>query len=119
MRISDWSSDVCSSDLNPRNRDSGSVQNPAYAALVRRECGIVVPENEMKWQWLRKSPDAFDFRGMDGIVRWARQGGLAVRGHTLLWPRPKWFPDWLTTYDFVPNPAPEADRLHPPPTRTP
>src|SRR3546814_5402236 len=61
---------------NPRNRDSGSVQNPAYAALVRRECGIVVPENEMKWQWLRKSPDAFDFRGMDGIVRWARQGGL-------------------------------------------
>src|SRR3546814_16285255 len=42
---------------NPRNRDSGSVQNPAYAALVRRECGIVVPENEMKWQWPRKSPE--------------------------------------------------------------
>jgi len=96
---------------NPRNRDSGSVQNPAYAALVRRECGIVVPENEMKWQWLRKSPDAFDFRGMDGIVRWARQGGLAVRGHTLLWHRPKWFPDWLNTYDFGANPAAEAERL--------
>src|SRR3546814_8626951 len=96
---------------NPRNRDSGSVQNPAYAALVRRECGIVVPENEMKWQWLRKSHDAFDFRGMDGIVRWARQGGLAVRGHTLPWHRPNWFPAWLHTYAFGPNLAAAAARL--------
>src|SRR3546814_3385414 len=91
--------------------DSGSVQNPAYAALVQRECGLVVPENEMKWQWLRKSPDSFDFSAMDGIVGWAKASGLAVRGHTLLWHRPKWFPGWLNKYDFGANPATEAERL--------
>ncbi|WOF41991.1 endo-1,4-beta-xylanase [Sphingopyxis indica] len=96
---------------NPRSMDSGSVQNPAYAALVRRECGLVVPENEMKWQWLRKSPDSFDFSAMDGIVGWAKASGLAVRGHTLLWHRPKWFPGWLNKYDFGANPATEAERL--------
>lgn len=96
---------------NPRNADSGSVQNRAYAALVQRECGLVVPENEMKWQWLRKSPDSFDFTAMDGIVGWAKASGLGVRGHTLLWHRPKWFPGWLNDYDFGANPAAEAERL--------
>ncbi|WP_427968278.1 endo-1,4-beta-xylanase [Altererythrobacter sp.] len=96
---------------NTRNRDSGSVQNPLYTELVLAECGIVVPENEMKWQRLRPAPDVYDFKAMDGIVRWARQHGLAMRGHTLLWHRPKWFPKWLNDYDFGANPVREAERL--------
>src|SRR3546814_17277804 len=32
MRISDWSSDVCSSDLDPRQMDGGNVR--AYAAMM-------------------------------------------------------------------------------------
>lgn len=31
----------------------GSFENPAYGAIIAAECGIVVPENEMKWQWTR------------------------------------------------------------------
>jgi endo-1,4-beta-xylanase len=89
----------------------GSIQNPDYTAIVRAECGVVVPENEMKWRWVRPGPNTFDFARFDEIVAWARTAGLAVRGHTLLWHRPRWFPDWLNTYDFGANPVAEAERL--------
>jgi endo-1,4-beta-xylanase len=95
----------------PQLTDAGSIQNPSYAALVSAECGIVVPENEMKWQALRPSPAAFDFDRMDQIVRWAVAAGIAVRGHTLLWHRPEWFPEWLNTYDFGMTPVQEAERV--------
>lgn len=95
----------------PGRTDGGSVQNPRYAALVKSECGMVVPENEMKWQAVRPDPATFDFTRMDQIVSWAQENELAVRGHTLLWHRPQWFPDWLNTYDFGANPVREAERL--------
>jgi endo-1,4-beta-xylanase len=89
----------------------GSIQNPAYTRVVTAECGIVVPENQMKWQAIRPGPEAFDFARMDQIAAWARDSGLALRGHTLLWHRPQWFPEWLNTYDFGAHPATEAERL--------
>jgi endo-1,4-beta-xylanase len=89
----------------------GSIQNPDYAAIVRNECGVVVPENELKWQATRPGPDAFDFTRMDAIVAWAQANSVAVRGHTLLWHRPQWFPTWLNNYDYGANPRAEAERL--------
>lgn len=89
----------------------GSVQNARYAALVEAECGIVVAENEMKWQALRPGPDSFDFTRADQIAAWAQAEGLALRGHTLLWHRPQWFPGWLNSYDFGATPTREAERL--------
>src|SRR5690606_1203032 len=89
----------------------GSIQNPDYTAIVRHECGIVVPENEMKWQATRPGPDSFDFTRMDAIAAWARTNNLVLRGHTLLWHRPQWFPGWLNNYDYGANPASEAERL--------
>ena len=35
----------------PPGADAGSFANPAYAALLERECELLVPENELKWQW--------------------------------------------------------------------
>jgi endo-1,4-beta-xylanase len=89
----------------------GSIQNPDYTRIVKAECGIVVPENEMKWQRTRPGPTKFDFARMDDIVRWTQANGLAIRGHTLLWHRPQWFPKWLNDYDFGANPVQEAERL--------
>lgn len=91
--------------------DRGSFANPAYARLVEAECGLIVPENEMKWQWLRPSPTEFAFDRLDAIVAWAEQHSIAVRGHNLLWHQPKWFPHWLNTYDFGADPKVEASRL--------
>ena len=95
----------------PGNTTAGSIQNPACTAIIKGECGLVVPENEMKWQALRPSPTVYAFDRMDEIVRWAQQNALAVRGHTLLWHRPQWFPNWLNTYDYGANPVREAERL--------
>ncbi|WP_251566865.1 endo-1,4-beta-xylanase [Erythrobacter sp. 3-20A1M] len=95
----------------PGRTDAGSIQNPRYAALVATECGLVVPENELKWQATRPGPDQYDFTRMDQIVAWAQANDLAVRGHTLLWHRPQWFPQWLNDYDYGANPRAEAERL--------
>jgi endo-1,4-beta-xylanase len=95
----------------PGNASAGSIQNPAYTAIIKAECGIIVPENEMKWQALRPSPTVYSFDRMDEIVRWAQENAIAVRGHTLLWHRPEWFPNWLNTYDFGANPVREAERV--------
>ena len=90
---------------------AGSIQNPDYTALVAAECGLVVPENELKWQALRPDAETFDFARADRIIAWAQANGLAVRGHNLLWQRPEWTPAWLTAHDFGANPAAEAERL--------
>jgi endo-1,4-beta-xylanase len=89
--------------------DRGSLANPAYARILERECGLLVPENELKWQWSRPGPDKFDFRQMDAIADYADTHGFALRGHTLFWTPTKWYPKWLEEMHF--GSAAEAERL--------
>src|SRR6476660_10159331 len=72
--------------------DKGSFANPAYAAILERECELLVPENELKWQWSRPGPDRFDFRQFDAIADYAVRHGFKLRGHTLFWTPTKWYP---------------------------
>ena len=90
--------------------DRGSFANPAYAAILERECELLVPENEMKWQWIRRT-QAFDFRQLDAIVDYATARGFKLRGHTLFWAPQKWFPQWLVNHDFGPRPASAAEAM--------
>jgi endo-1,4-beta-xylanase len=89
----------------------GSIQNPDYAAILVGECGLLVPENEMKMYAVRPTPDRFDFAGADEIMEFAARHGLAVRGHNLFWHKPKYFPGWLKEYDFGSRPASAAEKL--------
>jgi endo-1,4-beta-xylanase len=89
--------------------DRGSFANPTYARLLERECGLLVPENELKWQWSRPGPDKFDLRQMDAIADYADKHGFALRGHTLFWTPTKWYPKWLERTHF--GSAGEAERL--------
>ncbi|MGI4947531.1 MAG: endo-1,4-beta-xylanase, partial [Janthinobacterium lividum] len=91
--------------------DRGSFANPAYAALLERDCRLLVAENEMKWKALRPSPTVFRFERFDAIMDYAQRHAMAVRGHNLLWHQPRWLPDWLNAYDFGPQPHAEAERL--------
>ena len=90
----------------------GSIQNPAYAAIVegRMRRGRAGERAEVAGA-RGPAPNTFDFARMDQIVAWAQGDGLAVRGHTLLWHRPRWFPTWLNNYDYGANPRAEAERL--------
>jgi endo-1,4-beta-xylanase len=59
--------------------------DPAYRALVERECNIIVAENEMKWQGLEPARDALRFGPADAMLAWARDKGMEMRGHNLFW----------------------------------
>ncbi len=96
---------------SPPGRDAGSFTNPRYAALLETECELLVPENQLKWQWVRRSPDAFDFRAFDAIADYATREGFKLRGHTLFWTPTKWYPKWLADHDFGPHPAAAAEQL--------
>ena len=93
----------------PPNTDSGSITNPRYMALIERDCELLVPENQLKWQWVRRSPDKFDFRAFDAIADYATNHGFQLRGHTLFWTPTKWYPKWLAGKHF--GSAAEAERL--------
>ncbi|MFG6443506.1 endo-1,4-beta-xylanase [Roseateles sp. LKC17W] len=72
-----------------------------YRELTARECGVLVAENETKWQALRPNPGkAYDFAAADEMFSWARARGMALRGHTLLWLEPKWLPAWVNALNF-------------------
>jgi endo-1,4-beta-xylanase len=94
----------------PPGADRPSFANPAYARILERECALLVPENELKWQWTRRAgPDGFDFRAFDAIANYATAHGFKLRGHTLFWTPEKWYPKWLAETQF--KSATEAERL--------
>jgi endo-1,4-beta-xylanase len=66
-----------------------------FLALVRRECGVLVAENELKWGNICDAPGEYDFAPADAIVDFATANDIAMRGHTLLWyyKTPRWFRD--------------------------
>jgi endo-1,4-beta-xylanase len=92
----------------PPGTDTGSFTNPRYAALLERECSLLVPENQLKWQWVRATRDSFDFRAFDAIADYAAKHDFKLRGHTLFWTPTKWYPKWLAETDFGPQPTARA-----------
>ena len=71
----------------------------AYAAVVKREFNVIVPQNEMKFGWVNKDRSWYDFSDADTIVKFAQKNGMKVRGTTLAWHRN--YPDWLKEGSFT------------------
>src|SRR6185369_17962588 len=94
---------------SPPGTDAGSITNPRYTALLERECSLLVPENQLKWQWVRRSRDSFDFRAFDAIADYADAHGFKLRGHTLFWTPTKWYPQWLADTQY--SSAADAEKL--------
>src|SRR3954465_2185133 len=92
-------------------RIGGAFADPDYRRIVAAQCGLIVPENELKGGWVRGRPTGFDFSGADRLLAWAESQGLAMRGHNLVWHHPKWWPDWVTQHNFGAHPAAEAARM--------
>lgn len=90
---------------------AGSFADPGYRDLVAAQCGLITPENELKWQATRPAADRFDFRAADMLVEWATAHNIGVRGHTLLWHREERFPGWMATHGFGAHRPSEAARL--------
>ncbi len=84
----------------------GLFSEAPYAATLGREFNMVEPEDAMKWQVIRRTPDAYDFHPADEVVHFAHTHGMKVRGHCLVWDHNN--PDWLDQGRL--NPA-EMSRL--------
>src|SRR6516164_9957170 len=70
--------------------------DPPFVDLVRQEAGLVVAENEMKWQVMnRGAPGDADYGPADTIADFASANQLVLRGHNLLWYHrtPNWYFD--------------------------
>ncbi|KAF3887299.1 MULTISPECIES: endo-1,4-beta-xylanase [Nostocales] len=67
--------------------------NASFSASFTRDCGMIVPENALKWSQLRPAPDKYDFARADWLAAFARNRGILYRGHTLVWNQdiPIWF----------------------------
>lgn len=74
------------------------------AAVFAQECGILVPENDMKWKTLRPSPDSFNFVQSDWLAEFAQDHKMLLRGHTLVWHEalPKWFKNTVNRQNALP-----------------
>lgn len=64
-----------------------------YAAALAAEYDAVTPENAMKWDTSEPRPGHFDFGPSERLVSFARQNGMLVRGHNLVWFEQN--PGWL------------------------
>ena len=74
--------------------------DPAYRKLMARECGVIVCENETKWQALQPAQGRFNFKPADEMFAWAKKEGMQIRGHTLFWYPEKWLPKYVLEHKY-------------------
>lgn len=72
--------------------------DPALTEKVLTHFNTVVPESEMKWQWVQPLPGVYEFSQADAIVTWAEQHGLEMRGGPLIWHNA--LPPWVEDGDW-------------------
>lgn len=87
------------------------LSDPRYLDIVRAECGVLVSENEHKMYGLYNNPAGYSFEQADALVEFGEKNDLLYRGHTLLWNRTRWTPQWVNEYDFGADPRAEAERM--------
>ncbi len=68
--------------------------NDASITTAMRDFNYLTPENEMKFDAIEPSPGSFNFGPADRLVDFAKQNGMKVKGHTLVWRYQN--PSWLT-----------------------
>ncbi|MEE1658248.1 endo-1,4-beta-xylanase [Microvirga sp. CF3062] len=66
---------LCISDL---------LSQPRTRAILR-DCSIVTPEYELKWDAVYRNPGCPDYSAADDLASFASNNNLAIHGHTLWW----------------------------------
>ncbi len=80
--------------------------NKALADLFVEQCGIVVPENDLKFKHVHPKPDEYDFSKADWLLDFAESHDMKMRGHTLVCH--EFLPDW---FDDVVNESKAQRRM--------
>ncbi|WP_199246765.1 endo-1,4-beta-xylanase [[Phormidium] sp. ETS-05] len=61
------------------------ARNPKLAEVLLRECACITGESDMKWTAIRPEAAKFEFTRGDRLAKFAKDNGLLLRGHTLVW----------------------------------
>jgi endo-1,4-beta-xylanase len=73
---------------------TGSFNDPGYLDILKKECAVLVPENELKSYVIAAEPGTYAFERGDLIAAFAESNGMKLRGHALLWNKLKYVPQW-------------------------
>ena len=86
-------------DLHPHGRFFGTAVRPDQlvegsrsATLIKQHCDFVVPEFHGQWSAVEWRPGDPWFGNLDAIASFAREHGMGLRGHSLIWEQMT--PDW-------------------------
>ncbi len=81
---------------------AGGIDDPRVAALLKQECNLLVPENELK-MYVTHNNNATDYNFVPGdrILSFAKANNMAMRGHNLFWARDEFTPAWLKNTKFA------------------
>jgi len=75
----------------------GAAVNPrtlvSSADLLARHFNCITAENEMKFERIHPHEETYAFEDADRLAGFAREHGMKMRGHTLVWHNQT--PDWL------------------------
>jgi endo-1,4-beta-xylanase len=74
------------------NDDVVSGKAHQAAAIVKKHCNTITPENVMKWALIHPGPNKYDFAAADRFVDFGKKNKMFIIGHTLIWhwQTPKW-----------------------------
>ena len=70
--------------------------NSMFVSMLKRDFDSITAENQMKMANMFKGPGVYDFMDGDEIVKFAKDNGFRVFGHTLIWHSS--IPKWLKNY---------------------
>ena len=77
--------------------DAEALDDPVYRSVIAGLFTVITAENAMKFAPLRPDRETYDFAAADRVMAFARDTGLAVRGHTLAWHSQ--LADWVAAAD--------------------
>ncbi len=69
--------------------------NDRFAGLIARECDTITTENSLKWKYLEPDRSRRKAAPAKALAEFARQQGLATRGHCFVWNHDNRMPQWL------------------------
>lgn len=72
------------------------MNDEKYHKVAVENYDLVTAESVCKMIFIGKVKGKYDFTGCDAVAKFAKDNGMKMRGHTLIWAKDgSWIPSWL------------------------
>jgi endo-1,4-beta-xylanase len=76
------SGSVKASNSTADDRPANYFSDPRYGQVLAEQFNSLSPENEFKWNMVQPEEGVFDFEGLDRLVAFAEEHGMAAKAHS-------------------------------------